>query len=273
GYAAGGPFWKNKLFWFSDYQGTRQVQGAETGLVTVPTAAQRLGNFDPALLTGKIDGPYWAQVLSQRLGYTVAQGEAYSFPGCGNTDAVAGCVFPGGVIPQAAWSAPASKILAYIPAPRLPGDTNNYSDNSQRNVANDNKFGERVDFNNQKTGNWSWYYHVDNSNVSYANVNQGTGSYATVPGFPTLTPSRGQLFVMSNAKTIGATAVNEARISFFRTALHKDNPAGSFASLSDLGFVTGAGTLGIVPLAGYKQYVPQTSFRKIGLNIGVPTLN
>ena len=47
GYAAGGPFWKNKLFWFSDYQGTRQVQGAETGLVTVPTADQRLGNFDP----------------------------------------------------------------------------------------------------------------------------------------------------------------------------------------------------------------------------------
>ena len=27
GYAIGGPFWKNKLFWFTDYQGTRQVQG------------------------------------------------------------------------------------------------------------------------------------------------------------------------------------------------------------------------------------------------------
>src|SRR3984893_18427703 len=49
GYAAGGPFWKNKVFWFSDYQGTRQVQGAETGLVSVPSAAQRLGNFDPSL--------------------------------------------------------------------------------------------------------------------------------------------------------------------------------------------------------------------------------
>ena len=82
---------------------------------------QRLGNFDPALLTGTIDGPYWAQVLSQRLGYTVAQGEAYSFPGCGSTDPVAGCVFPGGVIPQAAWSAPAVKILPFIPAPTLPG--------------------------------------------------------------------------------------------------------------------------------------------------------
>ena len=47
GYAVGGPFWKNKLFWFTDYQGTRQVQGAETGLVTVPTADQRLGNLIP----------------------------------------------------------------------------------------------------------------------------------------------------------------------------------------------------------------------------------
>src|SRR6202030_130619 len=168
GYAAGGPFWKNKLFWFSDYQGTRQVQGAETGLVTVPTADQRLGNFDPALLTGTIDGPYWAQVLSQRLGYTVAQGEAYSFPGCGNTDPVAGCVFPGGVIPQAAWSAPAVHILPFIPAPTLPGDSQNYSDNSGRTVANDDKIGERVDFNKQKTGNWSWYYHLGRSNVASA---------------------------------------------------------------------------------------------------------
>src|SRR5215475_3292613 len=78
---------------------------------------------------------------------------------------------------------------------------------------------------------------------------------------------------MSNTKTIGATAVNEARISFFRTALHKDQPTQSFADLSSLGFITGAGTLGIVPLAGYPQYVPQISFANLGLNIGVPTLD
>ena len=126
-----------------------------------------------------------------------------------------------------------------------------------------------MDFNNQKTGNWSWYYELDNTNVQ-SSLPQG---WATVPGFPSVTPSRAQEFVMSNAKTIGATAVNEARFSFFRTALHKDNPAGSFANLSDLGFVTGADTLGIVPLAGYPQYVPQTSFGQIGMNIGEPTLN
>jgi Carboxypeptidase regulatory-like domain len=295
GYAAGGPFWKNKIFWFSDYQGTRQVAGAETGLVTVPTADQRLGNIDPASLapngpTGTCQDPnttncvpagsYWAQVLSTRLGYPVApQGgndEAYSFPGCNNTNPTSptGCVFPGGVIAppgagvSSAWSAPSSNILAYIPAPTLPGDSQNYSNNSQRNIVNDDKIGERVDFNNQKTGNWSWYYHWDNTNVA-----SGLAGFATVPGFPTTTPSRAQEFVMSNTKTFGATAVNEARFSFFRTAVHKDNPAGSFANLSDLGFVTGAGTLGIVPLAGYSQYVPQTTFINMGLNIGVPTLN
>ena len=29
GYAIGGPFWKNRLFWFTDYQGTRQVSGRQ----------------------------------------------------------------------------------------------------------------------------------------------------------------------------------------------------------------------------------------------------
>jgi Carboxypeptidase regulatory-like domain len=271
GYAAGGPLWKDKIFWFSDYQGTRQVAGAETGEVTVPTVDQRQGNFDPALLTGTIDGPYWAQVLSQRLGYSVVQGEPYSFVGCNNTDPVTGCVFPGGSIPQTAWSKPALNILPFIPSPTLPGDTNNYSNNSGRNVANDDKIGERVDFNNQKTGNWSWYYHFDRSDVQ-SDLDLSAG-FANVPGFPTDSPSRAQEFVMSNTKTLGATAVNEARFSVFRTALHLNNPAGSFANLSDLGFITGANTLGIVPLAGYKEYVPQTSFSNLNLNIGVPTLN
>jgi hypothetical protein len=266
GYAAGGPIWKNKLFWFSDYQGTRQVQGAETGLVTVPTAAERQGNFDPSTLTGTIDGPYWAQVLSQRLGYAVTQGEPYSSPTCANT---AQCVFPGGVIPKAAWAAPATNILPYFPSPTLAGAVNNYSDNSVRDVINDNKIGERVDFNNQKTGNWSWYYHFDNTTVDTALPT----SFTSVPGFPTDTPSRAQEFVMSNTKTLGATAVNEARVSFFRTVLNKDNPTGSFASLSSLGFVTGANTLGIASLPGYKQYVPQITLSQENLNLGVPTLN
>jgi Carboxypeptidase regulatory-like domain len=299
GYAAGGPVWKDKIFWFSDYQGTREVKGAEASQVTVPTTDQRQGNFDPKSMApngtgtgvggGTCQDPtttncvpagsYWAQVLSTRLGYAVApQGgpdEAYSFPNCASTNPVTGCVFPGGSIPQTAWSAPSKAILPYIPPPTVAG-TSIYSNNSGRNVTNDDKIGERIDFNNQKTGNWSWYYHFDRSSLQAALLPSSQGGFASVQGFPTVSPSRAQEFVMSNTKTLGATAVNEARLSIFRTSLHLNNPAGSFAKLSDLGFITGANTLGIVPLAGYPQYVPQISFPNIGnngLNIGVPTLN
>jgi len=299
GYAAGGPIWKDHLFFFSDYQGTRQVQGAETGNVTVPTVDQRSGNFDPTLFqtTGTVtvngqtydnvpipttvDGPGWAQVLSTRLGQPVNVGDAYSMievpdsskpwgfslAPCTNP---AQCLFPGGVIPQGAWAPPSAHYLPYIPNPTLPGGKNNYSNNSERNVANDDKIGERVDFNNKKTGNWSFYYSFDSATVDNA---LPPGGFPSVPGFPTDTPARSQQFVVSNTKTIGSTAVNEARATVFRNVLHKDNPAGSFTDVSSLGFVTGEGTLGIVPQPGYKQYVPQVSFTQIGLNLGVPTLN
>jgi hypothetical protein len=103
GYAAGGPFWKNKLFWFSDYQGTRDVSGAETS-ANVPTDAQRQGVFDPATLTGTVDAGYWAQLLDQRLGNpvgTTVVGEPYSFVGCTSNTGANPCVFPGGVMAAA----------------------------------------------------------------------------------------------------------------------------------------------------------------------------
>ena len=278
GFTAGGPFWKDKLFWFTDYQGTRQVQGAETGIVDLPPSAEFQGNFGPGVLTGTVDGTAggtcpacgWPTRLSQRLGYAVTSGEPYWTAGCNTlTDAQAGtCVFPGGIIPQSAWSPAAVGTLKYIPQPNLDSTAGTYSNNSQRNTVTDNKIGERVDFNNRKTGNWSFYYHFDDSTVLSALPSGG----ATVPGFPAQTPTRAQQFVISDTKTIGPTAVNEARASFFRTSTHLDNPTGGQASLSSLGFVTGAGTLGIIPDAypGYPEYVPQLYFNNF--TIGAPSL-
>jgi hypothetical protein len=278
GGVAGGPFWKDKLFWFTDYQGTRQVQGAETGIVYLPPTAEFLGNFGPGVLTGTVDGTAggtcpacgWPTELSQRLGYTVTSGEPYWTTGCNTlADAQAGkCVFPGGVIPRKAWSPAAIGILPYIPMPNIDPVAGTYSNNSQKNTVTDNKIGERVDFNNRKTGNWSFYYHYDDSTVFSVLPDNG----ATVPGFPALTPTRAQEFVISNTKILGATAVNEARATFFRTSTHLNNPKGGQVSLSSLGFVTGVGTLGIIPDAypGYPEYVPQLYFNNF--TIGAPSL-
>ena len=268
GFTAGGPFWKNKLFWFTDYQGTRQVQGAEVSEVPVPSAAELGGQFDPSLLTGTVDGVAggWPTELSNRLGgQTITVGEPYSFAGCAST---ADCVFPGGLIPKAAWAAPAVGILPYIPAPTNADGT--YSNNSQRDTVTDNKIGERVDFNSQKTGNWSFYYHFDDSTVLSAFPSGG----ANVTGFPAVTPTRAQEFVISDAKTIGTTAVNEARLTFFRTSTHLTNPTGGEASLASLGFVTGLGSLGIIPQAtpGFPEYVPQIYLDQLGLTLGTPSL-
>ena len=279
GYAIGGPFWKNKLFWFTDYQATREIVGAGTGSVQLPTAAERTGNLGTAAFqdafgnplkvnsqtcpSGATCGQNWAQELSTRLGYTVTNKEPYSFPGCASTGPNP-CVFPGGVIPAAAFAKPAVAIMPYIPN----GDplTGKYENSSQRNSTQDDKAGQRVDFNNRMTGDWSFYYHFDDSNFL-------NSLNASVPGFASVTTARAQQMVISNNKTIGASAVNQFRLSFFRTATHTSQPKSSFAKLSDLGFVTGAGSLGIVPSGptGFPQTVPPIYLPNFSL--GVNTLS
>jgi len=267
GYAVGGPFWRNKIFWFTDYQGTRQTEGASTGIVQLPTVAQRQGQFDPnSFVDGNgapmtVQGSYWASVLTSRLGYGVTAGEQYSSPGCSSS---AQCVFPGGVIPTRAFSAPAIGILPYIPVPNLGNGL--YANSSQKNTVQDDKIGQRVDVTSNRAGNWSMYYHFDDSTVNAALP------AASVPGFPATTPTRAQMAVLSNTKTFGGSQVNEFRLSFFRTSTHTDEPKGSFAKLSSLGFVTGNNTLGINPSgpAGFPQTVPPIYFNNF--SIGVPTL-
>ena len=78
----------------------------------MPTVPQRNGDFND--LTGSVSGPYLASLLTQSLGYSVTSGEAYT------------SVFPGGVIPQSAWSAPGKNLLPYIPAPNV--SASQYSD-------------------------------------------------------------------------------------------------------------------------------------------------
>lgn len=259
GYAVGGPAIKNKLFWFTDYQGTREVSGAATGLVAVPTAAERAGDLSGVTLSGAVGGPYWAQVLSQRLGYTVTSGEPYGFSTCAST---ANCVFPGNIIPTRAFSSASAGTMQFIPLPNVGGNLFSSAGATLRTV--DDKAGQRVDINTQRYGNWSVYYHFDD-----ATVTNPLGEN-NLPGFPTVTPSRAQLAVLSNTHIIGPTAVNEFRLSYTRMAIRSNEPVGANEPVSNFGFVTGANTLGIVP-SGFPGFSGVPSISTLEFTFGTPS--
>src|SRR5207247_10268833 len=156
------------------------------------------------------------------------------------------CVFSNATIPTSAFSLPATKILPYIPI----GDGNgNFADANQRNRIGDNKYGQRIDFINKMTGDWSFYYHFDDSN----NFN---ALDASVPGFSSATVSRAQQFVLNNNKNYGATAVNQFRLSLLRTATHTYQTSSRFANLSDFSYVTTQVTILLLPLiqSGFTTY-------------------
>ena len=159
---------------------------------------------------------------------------------------------------------PVSKLtLPLIPAANQPGGFD-YDDSSHKGSITDTNMAERIDFVNHKTGDWAFYYHYDDATAVNPVYNQQYFGQENLPGFPVSVPSRNQLFMGSNTKTIGATTVNIARISFFRTAVHTAQPSSTstIPSYSQYGFNTNPATGGIVNTGppGYPSSVPSLFF-------------
>jgi hypothetical protein len=266
GGTVGGPIKKNKVFFFADYQGTRNAQGLDTGLISVPTLAERAGNFSGAAstLTGSVSGPYLANLLTGKLGYNVSAGEPYYTPGCTSST----CVFPGAIIPQAAWAAPSPHLLPYIPLPNDGPST--FTTGAYGEILRDDKGSLRIDGDAGRWGLISVYdffddYHLNNPYPT------GQGG-ATVPGFAGLNLGRSQLISAGDTKTFGPTMVNEFRVSYMRDANSVGQPAGGVGpSLASQGFVTGVGTPGIVPLAPSIEGIENVIFNSFIM--GVPITN
>lgn len=245
----GGPIRKGRIFFFIDYQGQGTSQGIETGIVNVPSLANRAGNFSnsASTLTGVVNGTVLAQTLSSRLGYQIRAGEPFYTPGCVTT---AQCVFPRTIIPQSAFALPAARMLQYIPLPNF--GANEYSSGAEKQTLNDRKGSARIDANTIRYGAFSVYYFADGYNLDNP-YPSGFGG-ATLPGptgpYDALSVGLDQLIVLSNTRTFGSSAVNEARLSLTRLNNDLGVPKGGVGvSLAQQGISDG--------LEGIKQGYPQ----------------
>jgi hypothetical protein len=274
----GGPIVHNKLFFFGDYQGTRQTLGG-SGFTPIPSPTDRTGNLSDqvdangtSLLlavdpnTGQRDlpvpvqGPAFAQTLSGELPNTVSVGEPFYTPTCNTTAWTGdttinstGCVFPGAVIPSAAITQLSNNLLKFVPLPNVaPSMANGYptgayanSGSSSNSTFGDDKVGFRLDA-NTRWGMVSGYYHFDD----YSTFNPDAFTVGSIGS--SNNKGRSQLIALGDTKTFSTSSLNEFRLSYMRNAALNGSPAGPAIDDASLGFTVGCDTLGICPVSPFK---------------------
>jgi hypothetical protein len=135
----GGPIIKDKLFFFTSYDGYRLRTTASGTTATVPTAQMQTGDFSAWL------GP---QIGTDQLGRPVYQGEIYD-PATTRSDGAGGFIrdqFPGNIIPTDRLSMLSQNFQKGYPAPTLPGISLNWAGQAYPSPDTIDKISEKVDF-------------------------------------------------------------------------------------------------------------------------------
>jgi hypothetical protein len=115
GGAIGGPILRDRLFYFADYEGNRQVQ-AQYATATVPNDLQRQGVFQTT--TG-------APVPLR--------------------NPITGTIYADGIVPQSDWTQLSKLVINALPSPNVSGFSNNYV-SFPRATLTDNKGDGRLDY-------------------------------------------------------------------------------------------------------------------------------
>jgi hypothetical protein len=203
GGTAGGPVFKNKMFFFGSYQGHRETQG-QTALSTVPTQAMRNGDFS-------------------ELNRTIF-------------DPQTGQPFPGNVIPSQRFDPVAAQIFSQLyPAPNTAGTRqsngqiiNNYLLNPIK-TRHDDQFDTKVDDNLSAANRFFVRYSFQKTHrIQPASLPHGDAGFTFGAGDGNI---KAQGLAANDTHIISNHLLNEARfgwtsIKFFMTPIdYGTNPA------------------------------------------------
>lgn len=231
----GGPIQKDKTFFFGYYEGFRNRQG-ETVSATVPTSAERQGNFSDMCPEGFTSG------ICNNPGH-----QLYSFP-TGAPQPV-----PGNTLSSI--DPIAKNVLPFFPLPnQVPGEPNTFTTTQSLNVDN-NQFGLRVDHYLDPSNTLSFRYMYSSGPTIDALSPQG----ANVPGFPVGTYDRGQNFVAQETHTFSPSLIGVARFSFLRNQFLLDQHLNHEAP-SDLGFQYDSS----LPIAAGPPFIQVAGYASVG---------
>src|SRR5579872_7487259 len=241
GAAVGGPIIKDKLFFFADYQGTRQTSGV-TNQITLPTS-EVVNSCNPA--TNATSATPGFCDLSQYLGPVNGGGQIYDPASSAALDGSGRTAFAGNLIPIGRISPQAAAILAALPAAQTTALSNNFNGSGSGNF-NQNAFDTRIDYNAPHGYQVFGRFSLDYFNLSGKGALDALGGPGFGPG-----GLNGESTVHNYSLATGFNkAIGTNLLTDFRFGYFKYNPQTNYSD---------AGT------------TPMTAFGVPGLNLGTPS--